>query len=108
MTLEKCTERWLTQIERMIHFIENELLILNADQLNYRLHIRRCSILEIMNHLYLINSMLILKFNQGIVLANEYKEKQEYMPGRIARYVLSQTRFARCIPAKGNRSLPFR
>jgi hypothetical protein len=97
MTIEECAERWLIQIERIICLLENEFFILNEEQLNYRLHVRGCSIREIMNHLFLKNARLLVMIDHGILTDEINEEKQDYEPGLTARYLLSHLRFTRCL-----------
>jgi hypothetical protein len=107
MTMDECRAGWLIQIERTICLIENEFLLLNEVQLDYRLHVHRCNIREIMNHLCFTNARLILALNQGIMMANDNEDKQEYVPGWTAGYLLSQARPTRCIrPGRNNSFAP--
>jgi hypothetical protein len=106
MTIEECTERWLIQIERIICLIENEFFLLNEEQLNYRLHVNRCNIGEIMSHLNNTNKRLILNLNQSIPMINAIEGKQEYAPGWAGRYFLSHARLNRCVSTTRNRTLP--
>ncbi len=50
-----------------------------------------------MNQLYAINSGLLSKIEQGIALSEANEGKQEFDPGWIARYLLSHSRFTRCM-----------
>jgi hypothetical protein len=107
MTIDECAEKWSIQIERIICILESEFLMLNEQQLTYRIHVRGCNIKEIMNQLYKLNAGLLHKMNQGISIPNEKKEKQEYEPGWPGKYFLSHTRFSvivknekMCFPSK--------
>jgi hypothetical protein len=105
MTTDECMEKWLIQIERTVCLIENEFLMLNEEHLDYRLHVHRCNIREIMHHLYFSNARLILALNQGIMVADTHEEKQEYTPGWTAGYLLSHIRLTRC-PLSGRNKKP--
>lgn len=103
MTRNECTERWMIQIERTICLIENEFLMLNEEKLGYRIHVHRCNIREIMDHLYFSNAGIIPSLNKGIMLAGPGAEKQEYRPGWAAKYLLSHIHLSRCTRPRYNR-----
>lgn len=104
MTIEECTIRWLIQLEKFICPIENDFIMLNEEQLEYRLHVRRCNIREIMDHLLDINTRLIQGMNQSIHLVKAYEGRQEYAPGWPGAYFLSSAGFTRCSSRGKNRN----
>ena len=108
MTIDECAEQWLIQIERIICLLDNEFFILNEEQLNYKLHVRGCSIVEIMNQLYIINARLLVKMDQGMAMTEANEDKQEFDPGWTARYLLSHSHFTRCINPGRKAYFPFK
>ncbi len=89
MTIEECTERWGIQTEKIICRIENEFLLLNEKQLNYRIHVRHCNIREIMNCLYNSNARLLSEMDKSAPMAASNAGSREFVPGWAARVFLS-------------------
>lgn len=104
MSIEEITEHWIADSDRIICLINSEFYHLSEIQLNYSVHVHRCNINQIMQHLVKFNAQLIAAVESAIPKANASGLKQEYKPGHLAKFMFRHAEFTRCNRRDSNRN----
>jgi hypothetical protein len=97
MRVEELTGQWLADADRSICLIGNEFATLNEKQLSYRVHIHRCNIRQIMQHLVKSNVSLITGIEHALPEAITSGKQPGFKAGWIGKYALRRAENIRCI-----------